>query len=111
MELKKKGFRGQKAQPVEAMANRLNWLGNRSTGCPCPVEVRSRDAQDLLSPNSLLFTVEVILFLVEVRSRTDRGLTVTRHAFNAQQLVNRSTPSSTSRDCLFGIMASEARNL
>ena len=26
------GFRGQKAQPVEAMANRLNRLRNRSTG-------------------------------------------------------------------------------
>ena len=66
MELKKKGFRGQKTQPVEAMANRLNQLRNRSTGCPRLVEDRSRDAQKVsLSPNSLLFPVEVILFLVE----------------------------------------------
>ena len=66
MELKKKGFRGQKAQPVEAMANRLNQLRNRSIGCPRLVEDQSRDAQKVsLSPNSLLFLVEVILFLVE----------------------------------------------
>ena len=34
--------------PIEALANRLNRLGNRSTGCPCPVEVWSRDAQNLI---------------------------------------------------------------
>ena len=68
------GFRGQKAQPVEAMANRLNWLGNRSSGCPCPVEDRSRDAQKIsLSPSGLLFPVEVILFSVEDRSRFGGG--------------------------------------
>ena len=68
------GFRGQKAQLVETMANRLNRLRNRSTGCPCPVEDRLRDAQKLsLSPSGLLFSIEVILFLVEDRSRSDRG--------------------------------------
>ncbi|RVW93943.1 Retrovirus-related Pol polyprotein from transposon RE1 [Vitis vinifera] len=57
------------------MANRLNRLGNRSTGCPCPVEV-------------------------EVRSMSGRGpveATVTCQAFNAQQLVIRSSSSSIDR--------------
>ncbi|RVW62830.1 putative mitochondrial protein [Vitis vinifera] len=56
------------------MANRLNRLGNRSTGFPCPVEVRSREAQkSSLSPSSLLFPVEPHPLSgrgpVEVRSR------------------------------------------
>ena len=54
-----KGSTGQGyGQPVEAMANRLNRLRNRSTGCPRPIEDQSRDAKNSLSPSGLLFTVE-----------------------------------------------------
>ena len=43
---------GQPAQPIREP---IDW----STGCPCPVEDQSRGAQNFLSPNSLLFPVEV----------------------------------------------------
>ena len=68
------------------MPNRLNQLRNRSTGCGRPVEDRSRDVKNLLSPSSLLFPVEVFLLPVEVRSSTGRGpikATVTCHALNS----------------------------
>ena len=77
-ELKKQVFGAKKAQLVEAMANRLNRLRNRSTGCARPIEDRLCSfGQELvkggqkvsLSSSSLLFPVEGILFSVEVRSR------------------------------------------
>ncbi|KAL6348353.1 hypothetical protein AAG906_005657 [Vitis piasezkii] len=42
-------FRVQKAKPIEALANQLNWLGNRSTNCLCLVEVWSRSVKNTLS--------------------------------------------------------------
>ena len=70
------GFQGQNAHPIEAMANRLNRLGNRLSGFPCPVEVRSREAQKpSLSPSSFLFPIEPHPCPVEA--------TVTCHALNA----------------------------
>ena len=70
------GFRDQKAQPVEAKANRSTSWG---TGRPADV-VRSRKVKNLL------FSVEVIPLPVEVRSSTSQGpieATVTCHALNA----------------------------
>ncbi|RVW72529.1 putative mitochondrial protein [Vitis vinifera] len=56
------------------MANRLNRFGNRSTSFPCPVEVRSMEAQKpSLSPNSFLFPVEPHPYPIEVRTRSGRG--------------------------------------
>ena len=69
-ELKKQVFGAKKAQPVEAKANRLNRLRNRSTDFPRLVEGCQKIS---LSPSCLLFSVEVILFLVEVWSRIGRG--------------------------------------
>ena len=64
------GFQGQKAEPVEAPANRLNLLENQSTGCPCRVEECKKHS---LSSNSFLFPVEVHPFPVEVRSTSGQG--------------------------------------
>ncbi|RVW64938.1 hypothetical protein CK203_041841 [Vitis vinifera] len=71
------------------MANWLNRLRNRSTGCARPVEDRSRKAKKFLSPNSLLFPVEGILFPIEVRLRIGRGNEMnTIEYVNANQLRN-----------------------
>ena len=43
------GFQGQKAEQVKAIANQLNRLGNRSTDCPCPIEIWSRGPKNTLS--------------------------------------------------------------
>ena len=85
--IKKIGFRGKKgstgrgygqsAQPVEEPVNRL-----RSSGRGLVDEGQ----KPFLSPNILLFPVEVILLPVEVLSRTGRGLVeamVTCNALNA----------------------------
>nr|CAN82974.1 hypothetical protein VITISV_039523 [Vitis vinifera] len=52
------------------MANRLNQLGNRSTGCPCPVEVRSRSVKNTFShPIAFSSRLRFTPFPVEVRLR------------------------------------------
>ncbi|RVW39875.1 hypothetical protein CK203_083162 [Vitis vinifera] len=89
-------------------AKRLNqsrlWpISSTSWGTGRPVVLVGRGPvegcpKSSLSPSSLLFPIEVILFSVKVRSRTGRGLveaTVTCQALNLQRLVNQSTPSST----------------
>lgn len=73
------GFWAKNGELVEALANRLNRLGYRSTGYSFLVEVRSRDAKNTLSSSSLSFLVERFAFLVEVQSR----VTVTCQALNA----------------------------
>ncbi|RVX01438.1 hypothetical protein CK203_017585 [Vitis vinifera] len=48
------------------MANQLNRLSNRSTGCARPVKDQSREVKKTsLSPNSLLFPVKGFLLPVE----------------------------------------------
>ena len=56
------GFRGQKTEPVEALANRLNGL---PLSCRGKVEECKKYS---LSSSSFLLPIEVHLFLVEVRS-------------------------------------------
>ncbi|RVW58345.1 hypothetical protein CK203_113621 [Vitis vinifera] len=51
------------------MANRLNWLRNRSTGCARPVEDRSRDAKKFLSPSGFSSRSRSGRGPVEVRSK------------------------------------------
>ena len=84
---KRIGFLGQKAHPVVAMANRFNRLGNRSTGFPCPVEVRSRETKNFLSlPVASSSRSSLTLCPVEVRSMSGRSpveATVTCYALNA----------------------------
>ena len=83
MELKRIGFRGQKVELIEALANWLNRLGNRSTGCPCPIEVQSRSAKNTFS-HPVASSSQ--LRLTPSRSRFDRGpveAMVTYQALNA----------------------------
>ena len=93
---------GQSAQPARVPVNRLHFLGRgpikkgkksslSSSNLSFPIEGYVFPAE------GYVFQVEGYVFLVEVRSRSGRGLTIVCHAFNAQQLVNRSTPSSTGR--------------
>ena len=71
--LKKLVVEPKNAQPVEAMANRLNRLRNRSTGCARPIEVWLRETQNFLSLPVAFFSW----------SRSGQALTVTCQAFNA----------------------------
>ena len=85
----------QLAQPARVPVNRLHF--------PDRGPIKKGKKSSLSSSNlsfpieGYVFQVEGYVFPVEVRSRSGRGLTIVCHAFNAQQLVNRSTPSSTGR--------------
>ena len=100
---KKIGFWAKKSEPVEAMTNRLNWLRYQSIDYTFLVEFWSRDAKNLLSLS--------VAFLfrsgnMSSRSRFGQGLTVTYHAFNAQRLVNQSTPNLIDWGCFLAFWLS-----
>ena len=68
------GFWAKNGELVEALVNRLNRFGYRSAGYTLLIEVRSRDAKNLLS---LLIGLHSQSMAMPSQSRFDRGVTVT----------------------------------
>ena len=84
------------------MVNWLNQLGVPIDRLTLPNwGLIKRCKKPSISSSSFSFPIEGYVFLVDVRSRISRGLTVTCHAFNVQRLMNWSTPTQPIMAILF----------